>query len=45
MTIATDFVLALLPMTFIRRIRRPVRDKVILMIVIGLGLVASVATV
>ncbi|KAK5652035.1 hypothetical protein OQA88_10938 [Cercophora sp. LCS_1] len=45
LTIATDFVLALLPLTFITRIRRSAREKVLLVAIMGLGLVASAASV
>jgi len=45
LTVATDFVLSLLPMTFIRHIRRSVRERAILVIIMGLGLVASAASI
>ena len=44
LTVATDFTLALLPITFIYRIRISVRERVILGIIMGLGLVASAAS-
>ena len=43
-TVVTDFVLALLPVTFIVRFKRSVREKVLLAVVMGLGLVASTAS-
>jgi len=44
-TIVTDFVLSLLPLTFIVRIQRATREKVLLSFLMGLGLVASAASV
>lgn len=45
LTVVTDFTLALLPITFIRCIRRSVRERVILALIMGLGLVASIASI
>ncbi|KAK3386792.1 hypothetical protein B0H63DRAFT_468395 [Podospora didyma] len=45
LTVATDFILALLPLTFIKRIRRSVRERIIIAIIMGLGLVASAASI
>jgi hypothetical protein len=39
--IATDVACALLPIAFIRKIRRPLREKIVLGVLMGLGLVAS----
>jgi len=41
--IVTDFMFSVLPVTFIRQLNRPLRDKIILCFVMGLGLVASAA--
>lgn len=40
--IATDFACALLPVAFIYKVKRPLREKIILAAVMGLGIVASV---
>jgi len=45
MAIVTDVVLSLLPLTFIVRIQRPVGEKWLLFCLMGLGLVASAASV
>ncbi|KAK4460117.1 hypothetical protein QBC42DRAFT_288825 [Cladorrhinum samala] len=45
LTVATDFILALLPITFVRHIRRSARERVIVAIIMGLGLVASSASI
>jgi hypothetical protein len=39
--VATDFIIALLPIVFIRQLNRPVRDKVVLSILMGCGLLAT----
>jgi hypothetical protein len=39
----TDLVLALLPLVFIRQLRRPLRDKIVLAMLMGCGLVATSA--
>jgi hypothetical protein len=39
--ILTDFVCALLPLAFIRKINRPLREKIILAFLMALGLFAS----
>ncbi|PVI01940.1 hypothetical protein DM02DRAFT_486339, partial [Periconia macrospinosa] len=39
--IVTDFILSVLPITFIRQLHRPLREKIILCFLMGLGLVAS----
>jgi hypothetical protein len=41
--VATDFVCALLPITFIRVISRPLRERVVLGILMALGLLAGAA--
>lgn len=45
MTIVTDFTLSLLPLTFIVHIQRPWREKVALACVMGLGVIASSASI
>ncbi|KAK4442604.1 hypothetical protein QBC34DRAFT_338370, partial [Podospora aff. communis PSN243] len=44
-TIVTDFILALLPLTFIVRIRITLSEKMLLFLLMGLGLVASAASI
>jgi hypothetical protein len=39
--ILTDLIYSLLPISFIRKINRPMREKVVLAVVMGLGLIAS----
>jgi hypothetical protein len=43
--IVTDFMFSVLPVTFIRQLNRPLRDKITLCFLMGLGLVASAAGV
>jgi hypothetical protein len=43
--IATDIFLSLFPLTFIRQLKRPRREKIVLAILMGLGLLASAASV
>jgi hypothetical protein len=43
--VASDFVLAILPITFIRVIKRPLREKVVLAVLMGFGIIAGVAGV
>jgi len=43
--VATDFILAVMPYFFIRRLRLPVNQKIGLSILMGLGLMASAAAV
>jgi hypothetical protein len=45
LTIATDLILALLPLTFIIKIRRTVGERMLLSFLMGLGLVASAASI
>ena len=45
LTVATDLILALSPLTFIERIHRSVRERVILAIIMRLGLVASAVSI
>ncbi|KAK4210209.1 hypothetical protein QBC37DRAFT_270304, partial [Rhypophila decipiens] len=45
LTVVTDFVLALLPITFINRIKRSVRERAILAVIMGLGIIASAASI
>ncbi|KAF1816124.1 hypothetical protein P152DRAFT_454362 [Eremomyces bilateralis CBS 781.70] len=42
--LATDLVLSLLPLTFILKLRRPRRDKIVIGCLMGLGLIASAAS-
>ena len=44
-TIATDFILSSLPIIFIVHIQRPWRERIALMVVMSLGIVASVASI
>jgi len=41
--VATDFILALLPLVFIRQLKRPRRDKIVLSVLMGCGLMATAA--
>lgn len=43
--IVTDVIFALIPVTFLRHIRRSLRDRVIIGILMGLGLFASAASI
>jgi len=45
MTILTDVILSLTPIAFIMNIQRPVREKVALAFVMGLGVIASIASI
>lgn len=45
MTVATDFILALLPMGFVFQLQRSLRERVTVALVMALGIVASVASV
>jgi hypothetical protein len=45
MTIITDFILSLMPLTFIIHIQRPTREKVALACIMGLGIIASIASI
>lgn len=45
MTILTDVILSLLPITFIVNIQRPLREKLALSFVMGLGILASSASI
>jgi hypothetical protein len=40
---ATDFLLATLPITFIRQLKRPLREKIVLGVLMGFGLFTGVA--
>lgn len=42
--ITTDVIFALVPITFLRKIRRPMREKVLIGVLMGLGLLAAVAS-
>jgi hypothetical protein len=43
--ICTDFVLALLPLSFLRRMKRPLRERVVVGVLMGLGVFAGVASI
>ena len=43
--VLTDFMLALLPISFLRRIQRPIRERVIVGVLMGLGFFAGIASV
>ncbi|RYO70744.1 hypothetical protein AA0113_g2973 [Alternaria arborescens] len=43
--ILTDFMLALLPISFLRRIQRPIRERVIVGALMGLGFFAGIASI
>ena len=43
--ILTDFVFALLPISFLRKIQRPVRERAIIGVLMGLGAFAGVASI
>ena len=43
--IATDFILAAMPITFLRNIQRPLRERVIVGILMALGVCAGVASI
>ncbi|KAF2822440.1 hypothetical protein CC86DRAFT_423622 [Ophiobolus disseminans] len=43
--ILTDFIFALLPISFLRKIQRPVRERVVIGILMGLGVFAGVASI
>jgi hypothetical protein len=43
--VASDVVLSLLPLTFIVRLNRPLRDKIVIVCLMGLGLFASATAI
>jgi hypothetical protein len=43
--VTTDFMLALLPISFLRRVQRPLRERVIVGALMGLGFFAGVASI
>lgn len=43
--IATDVMFSILPITFIRQLNRPLREKIVVCFLMGLGLVGSVASI
>lgn len=43
--ITTDFIFALLPVSFLRKIQRPVRERVIVGLLMGLGFFAGIASI
>src|SRR3569833_1402892 len=45
LVILTDFILSLIPLTFIVHIRRPLRERLMILFLMGLGLFASSASV
>ncbi|KXX82694.1 hypothetical protein MMYC01_200848 [Madurella mycetomatis] len=42
--VATDIIFALLPINFLRKVQRPLRERIIIGILMGLGIFASVAS-
>jgi len=44
-TIATDVICSIIPVTFLRTLNRPLRERIIIGLLMGLGLVASAASV
>ncbi len=45
MTILTDVILSLIPLTFIVQLQRPLREKIAISFIMGLGLIASCASI
>jgi hypothetical protein len=43
--IITDFIFALLPISFLRKIQRPVRERMVIGILMGLGVFAGIASI
>jgi hypothetical protein len=43
--VATDFILALMPIVFIRQLNRPIRDKIVLAVLMGCGLLATAVAI
>lgn len=39
--VASDVILSLVPLTFLRKVRRPLREKIVIAVLMGLGIVAS----
>ncbi|OCL14332.1 hypothetical protein AOQ84DRAFT_264172, partial [Glonium stellatum] len=44
-SIITDLIFALLPITFIRKMQRPLRDKIVLSALMGLGIFATITSI
>ena len=44
-TIVTDIILSLMPLTFILHIRRPLRERLLILFLMGLGIFASAASI
>ena len=44
-SIVTDLILALLPLAFIRKMQRPLRDKIVLSALMGLGIFATIMSI
>lgn len=45
LTITTDFILSLIPITFLRKLQRPLRERIAIGCLMGLGLIASCASI
>ncbi|KAF2105784.1 hypothetical protein BDV96DRAFT_508906 [Lophiotrema nucula] len=45
MTFLTDFIVALLPLTFLGKVQKPMREKAIIGVLMGLGIFAGVASI
>ncbi|KAF2265526.1 hypothetical protein CC78DRAFT_532411 [Lojkania enalia] len=43
--IATDVVFALMPITFLRKVQRPLRERIVIGVLLGLGVLASVCSI
>ncbi|KAF2183453.1 hypothetical protein K469DRAFT_498494, partial [Zopfia rhizophila CBS 207.26] len=41
----TDFIVALLPITFLRKVQRPLRERVIIGVLMALGVFTGVASI
>ena len=44
-TILTDVILSLIPLTFIVRIQRPLRERIAVAVIMGLGIIASISSI
>ncbi|KAF1954266.1 hypothetical protein CC80DRAFT_449608, partial [Byssothecium circinans] len=43
--IVSDWIFALLPISFLRKVQRPLRERVVVGVLMGLGIVASIASI
>ncbi|KAL5392368.1 hypothetical protein DPSP01_000881 [Paraphaeosphaeria sporulosa] len=43
--VATDIILALMPISFLRKVQRPLRERIIIGSLMGLGMLASIASI